>query len=286
MTDLYSGSEEYEVLRGDLTIILDKGRTQAVTAVSRILVQTYWEMGRRLSRERESLGRGEVTAFFGQLGRDLGVGTTVVHNAWKFYSTYPDGLPKGRGYRSLGWGTHTALLPIADPKAREFYLERAVEEGWSRPKLRRAIRADLYGVVGGAEGGGGSGEEPRLESVGRDLHNYVGVVERVIDGDTIRVRVDLGFDVWRVETIRLRGVDTPEGKSDAAKKATAFVDEKLTGAPFVGLRTYRIDKYARYIADVYYHTEKAPTSETFEKGVFLNQELLDEGLAVRLYFPV
>ena len=286
MTKLSINSKEYELLRDELTKILTKGRSRAVAAVSKILVKTYWEMGRRLSGERESLGRGEVTAFFAQLGRDLGVGPTVIHDAWSFYRTYPAGLPRGRGFRTLTWGAHTALLPIADPKARAFYLERAVEEGWSRPKLRKAIRADLYGAVSESDVDRDSAEVPRLESVERDLNNYVGVVERVIDGDTIEVRIDLGFDVWRVEKIRLRGVDSPEGGSTLAKRAKAFVADKLTGAPFVGLRTYKVDMYARYIADVFYYTEKAPPAVTFEKGVFLNQELLDEGLAVRLFFPV
>ncbi|MFH2010011.1 MAG: DUF1016 N-terminal domain-containing protein [bacterium] len=308
MTKQLMNTKRYEVLRDELTRILEKGRGQAVTAVSKILVQTYWEMGRRLSRERESLGRGEVTPFLERLGRDLEVGPTVVRDAWKFHKTYPEGLPKGRGYRSLSWGAHTALLPIVNPKAREFYLERAVEEGWSRPRLRKAIRADLYGTLTGAAvgggggggwgegGGGGSGRDsrsgggkavlPLLDSAARDLHNYVGVLERVIDGDTIEVRIDLGFDVWRVETIRLRGLDTPERGSAPGKRATKFVEKKLGAAPFVGLRTYKTDKYARYIADVFYHTAKASPAVTFDKGVFLNQELLDKGLASRVYMPV
>ncbi|MFH2005342.1 MAG: DUF1016 N-terminal domain-containing protein [bacterium] len=269
-----------------MTKILTKGRSLAVAAVSKILVETYWEVGRRLSLELESQVDSGATAFFAQLGKDLGVGTTVIHDAWKFYRTYPEGLPTGRGFRTLSWGAHTALLPIADPKARTFYLERAVEEGWSRPKLRKAIRADLYGAVTATDTNKDPAAAPRLERAPRDLHNYVGVLDRVIDGDTIKVRIDLGFDVWRVETIRLRGVDTPEGGTALAQRAKKFVADKLSRAPFIGLRTYKTDKYARYIADVYYHTEKTSPDVTFEKGVFLNQELLDKGLAARLYIPV
>ena len=138
----------------------------------------------------------------------------------------------------------------------------------------------------GKGAGTGKAELPVLESASRDLHNYVGVVERVIDGDTIEVRIDLGFDVWRVETIRLRGIDAPERGTAPGKRTTKFVQNKLTGAPFVGLRTYKTDKYARYIADVFYYTEKATPAETLRNGVFLNQELLNKDLAVRLYMPV
>jgi len=282
MKELSIRKEAYEDLCRELTKILEEGRKKAVAAVSVILIETYWEMGRRLSEERLSVDRGEVTQFFERLGADLGVGRTVIHNAWNFYRTYPDGLPDDPAFRRLSWGTHTALLPIVDEEKRTFYLERAIEEGWSRSTLRKAIRADLYRAHKGA----GDYETGRLSSPDRELHNYAGVVERVVDGDTIEVRIDLGFDVWRVETIRLRGVDAAELGTKQGRQAKKFVEQRLASAPFVGLKTYKTDKYARYIADVFYHDKKPSSPKAFEHGVFLNQELIDEGLAGILHLPV
>jgi predicted nuclease of restriction endonuclease-like (RecB) superfamily len=289
----------YENLRQELLRILEEGRNKAVAAVSEILVETYWQVGQRLSKERQGLERGEVTPFLKRLGADLGVSATVIHDAWRFYRAYPDGLPPDRGFRRLSWGTHTTLLAVGDERERAFYLEQAVEDGWSRSTLRKAIRADLYHRVTGDEEGGAGGDGPssgdgsssrdgrrRLMSPARELHNYVGVVERVVDGDTLEVRIDLGFDVWRVETIRLRGIDTPELGSQPGRQAKKFVAERLEEAPFVGLKTYKTDKYARYIADVFYHTEKTSPSKALELGVFLNQELLDYGFASILDLPV
>ena len=42
------------------------------------------------------------------------------------------------------------------------------------------------------------------------MYEYNARLIRVIDGDTIEAMVDLGFDVWTKQTIRLHGIDTPE----------------------------------------------------------------------------
>jgi len=124
-----------------------------------------------------------------------------------------------------------------------------------------------------------AGKSGKLDRPARDLHNYAGVVERVVDGDTLKVRIDLGFDVWRVEKIRLRGVDTPELGTPGGKEAKTFVEKTLADTPFVVLRTYKTDRYSRYVADVFYDPLLATKAKVFAKGKFLNQELLDKKLA-------
>ena len=61
-------------------------------------------------------------------------------------------------------------------------------------------------------------------------------VNRVVDGDTIDVTIDLGFDLNKKERVRIAGVDTPEKRTrDKEEKelgldATAWMKEKLEGA--------------------------------------------------------
>ena len=61
-------------------------------------------------------------------------------------------------------------------------------------------------------------------------------VNRVVDGDTIDVTIDLGFDLNKKERVRIAGVDTPEKRTrDKEEKvlgldATAWMKEKLDGA--------------------------------------------------------
>jgi len=58
-----------------------------------------------------------------------------------------------------------------------------------------------------------------VETIGA-MYRYRAKIIRVIDGDTIDVDLDLGFDVWlRKQRVRLYGIDTPESRtSDAEEK--------------------------------------------------------------------
>ena len=61
-------------------------------------------------------------------------------------------------------------------------------------------------------------------------------INRVLDGDTIDVTIDLGFDLYKKERVRIAGVDTPEKRTrDLEEKAlgidaTNWLKEKLEGA--------------------------------------------------------
>ena len=73
-----------------------------------------------------------------------------------------------------------------------------------------------------------------------------------------------------LEKLRLRGIDTPELKTPEGEKAKVFVQEILKKAKIIMIKTYRKDKYDRYLADIFVGSKK----------IFLNQKLLDEKLAV------
>lgn len=114
------------------------------------------------------------------------------------------------------------------------------------------------------------------------MYEYGGTVVRVIDGDTLVVTVDLGFYLRQEMKLRLAGLDTPSihGK-DAVKgrAATEFVSEHLERTPSLGIRTYKIEKWGRYLADVYMGPADMKPQDVFKQGVLLNQLLLDSGLA-------
>ena len=61
-------------------------------------------------------------------------------------------------------------------------------------------------------------------------------INRVVDGDTIDVTIDLGFDLLKKERVRIAGVDTPEKRTrDLEEKAlgldaTAWMKDHLDGA--------------------------------------------------------
>lgn len=46
------------------------------------------------------------------------------------------------------------------------------------------------------------------------MYEYKAVISRVVDGDTVDVDIDLGFNVWlKKQRIRLYGIDTPESRT-------------------------------------------------------------------------
>ena len=71
----------------------------------------------------------------------------------------------------------------------------------------------------------------------KSCYNFrVTEINRVVDGDTIDVTIDLGFDLYKKERVRVAGVDTPEKRTrDLEEKAlgldaTYWLKEKLEGA--------------------------------------------------------
>jgi micrococcal nuclease len=84
---------------------------------------------------------------------------------------------------------------------------------------------------------------------------YQATLERVVDGDTVDVVIDLGFSTFRRERIRLYGVDAPEINTEAGKLAKGFVEEWFWDNPkfFVetivaeGKSVSKRDKYGRYL---------------------------------------
>ena len=89
---------------------------------------------------------------------------------------------------------------------------------------------------------------------------YVRKVENVVDGDTIDVLIDLGFDILFASRVRLAGIDTPESRtSDKAEKvlgleAKEYLKKQLKDAKSVIIRTEKMDsseKYGRILGWVY-----------------------------------
>ena len=111
------------------------------------------------------------------------------------------------------------------------------------------------------------------------LHTYTGVVERVVDGDTLWVKIDCGFETYTRQKLRLRGLDTPELPSVAGQRARDFVQAAVGETKFVVVSTTKPDKYDRYLADVFFLAEGGQPERVLEAGTCLNTALLDRGFA-------
>jgi endonuclease YncB( thermonuclease family) len=113
------------------------------------------------------------------------------------------------------------------------------------------------------------------------MYQYTAQLIRVIDGDTLVVNVDLGFYLHQDMILRLRSINTPELKGkehQQALEAKNFVEEQLKDKN-LAIRTYKVEKWGRFLADVYYGPSDYTISELFEKGLNLNELLVEKGYA-------
>jgi len=99
---------------------------------------------------------------------------------------------------------------------------------------------------------------------------------RVVDGDTIDVRIDLGFNVWNKSRIRLVGINAPESRTrdkEEKKRGLAAKDwliEKLESAKDdLEMKSYGVGKYGRVLGEIYI------------KEVNVNELMVKEGHAVK-----
>ena len=111
------------------------------------------------------------------------------------------------------------------------------------------------------------------------MYTYHATINRIIDGDTVDVTLDLGFGVKYDQRVRLAGIDTPEKRTrNAAEKAlgidaTNWLTKQLEGLSKVIIKTEldgAIGKYGRVLGWLYI-SDDAPKS--------LNSQMVDEGYA-------
>ena len=113
------------------------------------------------------------------------------------------------------------------------------------------------------------------------MYEYKASLDRVIDGDTIDVVVDLGFYTKIKERLRLAGIDTPEvygvkkGSREYLKgvEAKEYVEKRLQeNSNEMIIKTDKVGKYRRWIAEIFLEDSKKT----------LNQELVEKGFAVEV----
>jgi micrococcal nuclease len=107
---------------------------------------------------------------------------------------------------------------------------------------------------------------------------FVKEIKNVVDGDTIDVIIDLGFDILFASRVRLAGIDTPESRTtDKAEKALGveakeYLKKQLKDAKTIVIRTEKMnssEKYGRILGWVYVNGE----SES------LNNKMINDGYA-------
>ena len=112
------------------------------------------------------------------------------------------------------------------------------------------------------------------------MHEYKSKVVKIIDGDTIDVDIDLGFDIILAkQRIRLYGIDTPESRTrDKEEKyygklSAAFLQKHCPKGSYITLKTHldKKGKFGRILGEI------------IVDGNNLNQQMIEENLAVEYH---
>ena len=117
----------------------------------------------------------------------------------------------------------------------------------------------------------------------KSCYNFrVTEINRVVDGDTIDVTIDLGFDLFKKERVRVAGVDTPEKRTrdleekalgiDATNWLKAALDGAIAGDDDLIIRTELVGgmgKYGRLLGWLYIG----------DSDLSLNEQMITEGYA-------
>ena len=119
------------------------------------------------------------------------------------------------------------------------------------------------------------------------MYEYKAIVDRVVDGDTIDVTIDLGFKTWKKVRVRMEGINTPESRTrdlEEKKKglaAKARLQEILDyNSNECVLKVSGVGKFGRAIASVYVDTLSPASNKSSMTEINVNKQLIEEGHAV------
>ena len=115
------------------------------------------------------------------------------------------------------------------------------------------------------------------------MFDYMVKVQRVVDGDTVDVSVDLGFDIWHNARVRMMGRDTPESRTRNLEEKALGLASKARLKELLKGKKIRLEcskegkgKFGRILADIV-------TIDKEGNEININNRLIEEGHA-RPYF--
>jgi len=119
------------------------------------------------------------------------------------------------------------------------------------------------------------------------MYEYKAIVDRVVDGDTIDVTIDLGFKTWKKVRVRMEGINTPESRTrDLEEKklglaAKARLQEILKhNNNECVLRVSGVGKFGRALSTVFVESLSPLNGDDGVTLIDVNKQLITEGHAV------
>lgn len=156
ITDQNTGmdiSPNENIFYSEIGTLLQTARSSAYKSVNTIMVQTYWQIGKRIVEQEQ---KGESRAGYGDylitnLSRHLsssfgkGFSEANLKNIRQFYITFPkfDQFAT-QCVANLSWTNIRLIMRLDDPKEQDYYIKEASSQNWSSRVLERNIKSGYY----------------------------------------------------------------------------------------------------------------------------------------------
>ena len=136
----------------DIKKIIQDGRNAAYSAVSSVMIQTYWNIGKRIVEQEQN---GKTRAEYGthliymlaeELTKEFGKNFSRRNLFYyrKFYEYFPNQEIVNACVHNLTWTHYRELLRVLDENARLWYLKELSEQNWASRTLDRNIATQYY----------------------------------------------------------------------------------------------------------------------------------------------
>ncbi len=305
-------AKTYQTLLKKIEQTISQTKENVIKTVNYQKVKMSWEIGREIDLHLE--GKDKATygkELFLKLAKDIKIEKTSLYQMHSFYKAYPK-LPSEN--KALSWSHYRNLIAIKSTEDREILEDLVVTKSLGSDKLQQEIakrkevakkrredrkaeksktnsipklrvnRGQLFTYTKTKDGEIDLGfnvllsSKEKISAVKKSDYTYIAKLERVVDGDTLHVKLDLGFGVFHHEILRLAKIDAAEAETKEGKKATAGLKNILKDVKFLVVKTNKTDIYGRYVADVFFDKKEKNPNKVAASGLYLNQMLLDKNL--------
>jgi len=133
----------------DIRTLIEHSRTKVYEAVNFSMIQTYWQIGKRIFEEEQSrkeqtdYGKFIIAGLEKQLTSDFGKGfdgTNLIYMR-RFFSTFP---VVNTLRPLLSWSHYRLIINVDEAKAQFFYMTKAADNHWSVQQLTQKIESQYY----------------------------------------------------------------------------------------------------------------------------------------------
>lgn len=259
----------------DLCQIIEQGRRQAYASANQIVIQTYWNIGRRIVEEEQ---HGEQRAGYGKrLIANLAERLSAIYgNNYskrnleyyrQFYLCFKNPEIVNTRVHNLTWSHIRRIMNVADPKAREWYLNEASEQMWSVRTLSRNISTQYYGRRMACYREQLALPEPVIEE--NDPQEYV---KSPVIAEFLGFRKDAKFDESELEQALIDNLEQ-------------FIMELGRGFAFVDRQKHIVTDTADYYIDLVFYNIKLKRYVLFELKTheLTHQDVGQLDMYVRMY---